>query len=318
MFWVFNNGITALVNDFEYTSQDDVGVLQISGIAIVNGAQTTGALGAVDADDLSTAYVPARFVRCNDSATVRDIIQYNNSQNRIEVADFRSNDVVQTRLRREFEDIPEAEYTGGRRGGENDAMKRPRALLPSYTVGQCLMAFHGAPAVAYNQRSNIWKSDELYTRIFNDRTSAKHIVCAYSLMKAIDSAKSALRNVSEKDRTEAQGRQWGVLKQRGATFLVTAAFAAGLETIVNHSIHDRFAISFVATSTPQEAAARWRPIIEVALPLVARLAPALEGSNLKNREIVAAAIDDFVDVLNAVREPNADAFDTFAQILARE
>lgn len=312
MFWVFNNGITALVNDFDYTAVDDVGVLEVSGIAIVNGAQTTGALGAVESEDLANAYVPARFVKCNDATTVQDIIRYNNSQNRIEAADFRSNDAVQTRLRTEFEDLPEADYMGGRRGGAEDAMRRPRSVLPSYTVGQALMAFHGEPAVAYNQRSNIWQSDTLYTRIFNTRTTARHILCVYSLMKAVDEAKMHLRSIPEGEKTEPQRRQWEVLRQRGATFLFTAALAAGLETIVNKPIPDRFAVRFGGALTPSEGTDAWRTVVETVLSLVARLGPALEGSNLKNREVVTRAINDFVDVLGAVREPNAEAFDAFA------
>ena len=97
MFWVFNNGITALVNKFEYTSDGDIGILHISGMAIVNGAQTTGALGAIEDGDLDNAFVPVRFVKCSDTDTIQDIIRYNNSQNRIEAADFRSNDAVQAK-----------------------------------------------------------------------------------------------------------------------------------------------------------------------------------------------------------------------------
>ena len=123
MFWVFNNGITALVNNFDATSEGDIGILHISGMAIVNGAQTTGALGAIEDADLDDAFVPVRFVKCTDTDTIQDIIRYNNSQNRIEAADFRSNDAVQTRLREEFEGFPEAEYRGGRRGRDRRCHK---------------------------------------------------------------------------------------------------------------------------------------------------------------------------------------------------
>lgn len=232
MFWVYNNGITALVNDFNQTYEDHGGELRISGIAIVNGAQTTGALGAIDEGSLDNAFVPARFVKCSDGDTVHEIIRYNNSQNRLEAADFRSNDSVQTRLREEFVALPDAEYKGGRRGGTGDAIRRSRSVLPSYAVGQALMAFHGEPAIAYNQRSEIWNSDKLYAQIFNEKTTGRHILCAYTLMKAINDAKLKLRNVDEDERTEAQGRQWEIWRQRGATFLIMAAFAAGLETIV--------------------------------------------------------------------------------------
>ena len=315
MFWVFNNGITALVNSFDYTSEGDIGILHISGMAIVNGAQTTGALGAIEDGDLDNAFVPVRFVKCSDTTTIQDIIRYNNSQNRIEAADFRSNDAIQARLREEFVKFPEAEYKGGRRGGIGDAMKRSRSTLPSYAVGQALMAFHGEPAIAYNQRSEIWNSDLLYARIFNKKTTAQHVLCAYSLMKAINQAKLELRNVAEDVRTDAQRRQWEVWRQRGATFLVTAALAAGLETIVARQIPDRFRVQFSRTPSPDVASGYWRGALEPVLSLITYLRPALEGSNLKNKDTVKKVVDGFVDLVGSVREPNAQVFDKFAQRL---
>jgi hypothetical protein len=113
-----------------------------------------------------------------------------------------------------------------------------------------------------------------------------------------------------------QRRQWEVLRQRGATFLLTSALAAGLETILAMPIHDRFAVRFKSSPTPAEAIEIWKPIIETVLSLVTRLGPALQGSNLKNKEVVNGAINDFVDVLGAIREPNADMFDGFSRLLS--
>ena len=315
MFWVYNNGITALVNNFEYTTEDDLGVLGISGIAIVNGAQTTGAIGAAEDAELSNAYVPARFVRCSDANTVQEIIRFNNSQNKIEAADFRSNDQIQTKLRREFDTIPDIIYTGGRRGGTENAIRRSRAQIPSYSAGQALMAFHGEPATAYNQRSNIWKSDNLYPKVFNQEVSAEHIVFAFSLMKAVDGAKSKLRNINDGERTEAQNRQWGVLRQRGATFMISSAIAAGLETILEKPITNRFQLKYKNTTTIQDSINNWNCILDVILPLINKLFPALESGNLKNKDVVKSCIGDFVDLLEAIRQPNSSTFHEFSKLL---
>lgn len=80
--------------------------------------------------------MPARFVECSDQRTITNIITFNNSQNRLEAADFRSNDPVQRRLRDEFQNIPDAEYQGGRRGGYEDVIKRVPNLLPADTCAQ--------------------------------------------------------------------------------------------------------------------------------------------------------------------------------------
>lgn len=313
MFWVYNNGITALVNDFEYTSEDDLGVLEVSGIAIVNGAQTTGALGTSEDSDLSNAFVPARFVKCSDSSTVRDIIRFNNSQNKIAAADFRSNDSIQSRLRSEFDAMPDVEYSGGRRGGEEDAMRRPRSSISSYTAAQALMAFHGDPVTAYNQRSQIWQSDSLYSKIFNDNLSAAHTLCAYALLKAVDEAKAALRMIPDIERTNSQSRYWEIVRQRGATFLLTAAIASGLETIIGRPIPSKFSIRFRTVLSVTQAIDNWRPVVDLTVPFVGQLANAFSGGNMTNRDTVTSAINNFVDMLEAVRTPNAIILDAFAE-----
>lgn len=68
-FWAYNNGLTALVNDYELED----GKITVTGITIINGAQSTGAIGTVDnlkADFL----VPIRFIVCNDPKVIEQII----------------------------------------------------------------------------------------------------------------------------------------------------------------------------------------------------------------------------------------------------
>ena len=154
-FWVYNNGVTILVNDYSEGRGNGRRRLVVSGLSIVNGAQTTGALGTLDKEPAASAIVPVRFVKTTDTEVIYNIIRYNNSQNRVTASDFRSTDSIQRRLREEIAKIPEAEYQGGRRGGYAAAIARNPKLLPSYTVGQALAAFHGDPVAAYNRKSEI-------------------------------------------------------------------------------------------------------------------------------------------------------------------
>lgn len=66
-FYVYNNGVTALVNGFEFRE----GTLTIKGISIVNGAQTTGALGSLTERPDDSIKVPIRLIKCDDE-NVRD------------------------------------------------------------------------------------------------------------------------------------------------------------------------------------------------------------------------------------------------------
>lgn len=171
--------------------------------------------------------VPIRFIWTGNQARVEDIIRFNNSQNKISASDFRSTDAVQKRLKSEFESIPDAEYEGGRRGSASDTIKRRTNLLPSYTVGQALAAFHGDPTIAYNQKSEIWINDQIYSTYFKEETTAKHIVFAYSLMKTVGSKKVALVNKQKNDEalTKTEREQLQFFEKKGSIQLACAAIA---------------------------------------------------------------------------------------------
>jgi hypothetical protein len=314
-FWPYNNGLTILVNKFERISPN---VLRVHGVSIVNGAQTTGAIGSLDATPSASAMVPARFVSCSHAETVRNIIKYNNSQNRVEAPDFRSGDVVQKRLREEFASIPSVTYFGGRRGGEEDRIRRPANLLPSDTAGQALAAFHGDPVIAYNEKSQIWISDRLYARYFSERTTARHIVLAFSLLRAVEAKKMVLRQLSDGGLlTETQAEQLEFLRFRGATFLLSAAIASCLEVIVGRAVPDKFRVSFGRGVSPADAQKHWEPIIESTVPFSSRLQPAvLRG--LKNTEIAGQAMRDFRSLVEAVKAANKAVFETFARALVED
>ncbi len=309
-FWAYNNGLTALVNGFTF----DGDRLSIQGISIVNGAQTTGALGSVssrDGESLSDAKILARFVECSDQEVIRDIIRFNNSQNRIEAADFRSNDVIQERLRSEFRTIPDAEYRGGRRGSDRDIIARPPNLIPTDTVAQALAAFHQEPNVAYNEKSRIWASDEVYARFFSDRTRARHILFAYSLVRAIEEAKANLLRVPEQERTASQRTQIAFFRQRGSIFLLASAIAECIEVYIGRAVPDAFALRFRKNVSPREATALWRPIVEPSLAFVEQLSGALER-NLKNRDKVTEAISRFKSLVEATKGVSSKVFADFA------
>lgn len=128
-FWTYNNGVTALVNNYSVTEDEDEDGeeqhLSISGITIINGAQTTGTISSVDA--LKDAWVPIRFIVCSDTDIIDDIINNNNKQNEILPSDLRSNDKTQNRLRAEFEPYVKLYYSGGRRG--NGRPSRSKEIL---------------------------------------------------------------------------------------------------------------------------------------------------------------------------------------------
>lgn len=311
-FAIFNNGISILVN--EYSHDVASGQLEVNGIGIgiVNGGQTTGAIGELsdaEAEGLSKASVMARFVRCTDPAVLEDIVRFNNTQNKVEATDFRSKDPIQERLRAEFEKVPDAEYRGGRRGGASDAIVRRRGLLADSSVAQSLAAFHGRPNLAYNETRTIWDYDATYASVFRETISARHIVFVFGLLRAVDRAKQAIVSISVDDRTEAQKRHANFFRSRGSNLLLVAAIGACIETILGRPVTDRSLLTFRKNLSPADATDRWQPVVDTLLSFSKQLSPATD-LGLKSQDRVAKAIEDFSSMVEATRSANPSPFDS--------
>lgn len=309
-FWAYNNGITALVNGYDYVD----GSLSFNGIAIVNGAQTTGALSSATKADLADARVLARFIKCDDPETVREIIRFNNRQNPTQAADFRSNDRIQTRLVSEFDSLGVVGYNGGRRGGVEDVIRRPGENQISATVAaQALAAFHGRPDIAYHEKGRIWEEDATYSTVFPERITAGHVIYVFSLLKAVEQAKARNAEVAENSLTQSDRelRTWFAL--RGATFLLVAAVGASMETILDSAIVDRYALRFRDAQTIADAVDAWRPIVDAVLAFApGQLSAPLSSRGLRAQGPVADALVALGGILGATKVANRDLYGAFA------
>lgn len=311
--WVYNNGITCLVNRFEISDEAKGGKkITLKGLAIVNGAQTTGAVGSVLSNiELDNAFIPTRFVSCENKEIIEKIIRYNNSQNQVNASDFRSNDKIQRRLRDEFNNIPSVVYKG-RRGGAEDAIQRTPNLIPSDTVAQALAAFHGDSILAYNKKSEIWENDKHYSNYFNESTTARHIIFVYSLLKAIESKKRALIEKSNNFTiTDTESEELEVLRNRGSILLFVQAIGNCQEAILNKKVVNSFRISFGNPVSPNTAITYWSPIVDVTIPFSKQLTSALAGG-LKNNDKVKEAISNFKSLVESTKTVNKSIFDEFA------
>lgn len=314
-FLVYNNGITSLVLDYDYAKKTKKGRrLKITGVSIVNGAQTTGSIasagGGVDEDIL----VGVRFIKATSDDLIEKIVKYNNSQNKLEAADFRSNDSVQDRLRSEFSGVPDAEYEGGRRGGASDAIRRSKYTLPSYTVGQSLAAFHGDPVLAYDKKSEIWIDDRSYGRVFTDRTSARHIVFCFSILEAISSRRLRLIEKQKSDPaslTAVEATTLEFLNRKGSQFLLIYVVAQCLETIMGKPIPNKFDVRFRQNASPFKLSKEWDSILDILLPLSGQLESAFAKGRVTN-EGVKKTVPNFVGVFASIANIQEATFKAFA------
>ncbi|WP_417609867.1 AIPR family protein [Parasphingorhabdus sp.] len=314
-FLVYNNGVTSLVLNYEYGRKTKKGrKLSITGVSIVNGAQTTGSIANSNEEIDEKLMVGIRFVKAESDDLIEKIVKFNNSQNKLEAADFRSNDAIQDRLRIEFTRIPDAEYEGGRRGGASDAIKRSKYTLPSYTVGQSLTAFHGEPVIAYNSKSDIWINDKLYSKVFTERTTARHISFCYSILEAINNKRLNLLEKSKSEDeslTEQEKSTLKYLDKKGSHYLLIYVVAQCLETILGRSIPNKFDIKFKKNASPFELANEWEKILDILLPLANQLDDAFAKGRITN-EGVAKSLTKFTAVFAAVANLQETAFSQFA------
>lgn len=302
-FFVYNNGITALTNKFEL----DGTKLIISGISIVNGAQTTGAIGSLTKIPDSDLKIPIRFIKCSNPDTVAAIVKYNNSQNKVNAPDFRSNDDVQKRITAEFATLGRMGYSA-RRGGAVDVIKRNPNLLPSLTAGQVLAAFHGQPSVAYNEKSKIWDNDSLYSQFFNEQTTAKHIFLCYTLVKAIEELKLEL--MQKKELLTNEQEILSFLRSRGSIILFASAIANSMEVILNKKVANKFNVVFCKNLTLNSAKYEWRQILNMGSAFVSTLNDGLEDG-IKNESKITAAIKTFTNLITAVKVSNKVILEKF-------
>ena len=93
-FFFYNNGVSAVCSQFTYEQAKNL--VTADRFQIINGAQTVGAIvGAESTDNVSVLF---RLTATEDESGglfTENIIRYNNTQNPIQISDFRANDKIQ-------------------------------------------------------------------------------------------------------------------------------------------------------------------------------------------------------------------------------
>lgn len=102
MFFAYNNGLTATADKVETNSNNEI--IKIKNFQIVNGGQTTASLfntKKIDKVNLSDIFVQMKLTIINDEKVneiVSNISKFANTQNKVNEADFFSNDIYHIRM----------------------------------------------------------------------------------------------------------------------------------------------------------------------------------------------------------------------------
>lgn len=264
-FWAFNNGITLLTNKIHTETDKTI----LSGMSIINGAQTTGSLGAVpDSIDLSETKILTRIIESSDPKIINDIVKFNNTQNKITAWDSFSNDPIQIQLHEEFK-ILGHDYNIKRGFSNRDSLLSVEAAL------QPLLALAGKYKDANRSKTYLFESKSLYSEAFEHR-GARNLLfacCLNTCLQVIKSenkefVESGASNVAEKDK-----RIRNVLAVIRFKYYVMAIIAESLHRLVNTLLEPK-RISFMpefaksANHNYNNLVDLLKPIINMMLPII--------------------------------------------------
>lgn len=296
-FWVFNNGITLLT----LGTQEVKDGTMLTGMSVINGAQTTGSIGSVDGTkhDLKNVKVLCRVIKCTDADTISEIVKYNNTQNEIMTWDQYSNDPEQNRIAQEFDQI-----------GHIYSRKRGFRVQPTEIgieeVAQPLLAFHGKNQDANRGKNLIFERKPLYKNAFEGK-KATHILFVYTLARAIDERRLELKKKSNDGLIiTMEEQQLSLLRNLRFKSFFIASMAACLESIVGRKV-DPETIAFKTeeckSNTLLALVAAWAPVVEAVLSFVAtRIDSARFGERASDESLVSEVSKDVSAILYASRK----------------
>lgn len=310
-FWAFNNGITVLTLKLEQPAK---GAVELHGVSIINGAQTTGSIGSMDPAKakLNDVKVLCRIIECSDQPTIDKIVRFNNTQNVITTWDQFSNDQEQKRIGEEFAELG-FNYSR-KRGftGDGDQIGIEQVLQP-------LLAYHGRPQDAVRGKNQLFVQKQLYQNAF-DGKKARHILFVHALSRAIDNKRLDLKAKSNAGTLIAvEEKQIALLRNLNFKPFLMAVVANSLETIVGVPC-DRLTVGFkpqqAKNTTVADLSARWLPIVDSIMPLMtAVVEPDTFFRKLSSEENFLAGVKTTVDALLTATSA-AEKHKTFAEMVA--
>lgn len=262
-FWAYNNGITILTTSIEQKGTRTY----LSGLSIINGAQTTGSLGVVPMTvDLSDTKILARVIECSDPTTIGNIVKYNNTQNKIMAWDSFSNDSVQKQLQDEFNKLGH-EY-GIKRGFNNRT-----CLMSVDTAIQPMLALSGKYKDANRGKANLFESRTLYTEAFEHR-GARNVLFACCLNTCLQEIKADYKKTMEKgNASESDRKIYNVMTVIKFKYYLISIIAASLHNIFGN-LTDSKRISFMPQQAKEadfkykDLVDKMKPMVKVVLPLI--------------------------------------------------
>ena len=276
-FFVLNNGITIVTKKAKLDPKK--GELRISGVSVVNGAQTTGAIHAAGSAHSKNVSVLARVITVDDPETIPSIVAGNNTQNSILAWDRRSNDPVQVRIKHEFESRG-VEYVHRR-----DNSRKPATSLFADQIGQMICAFSGDLQTAIRAKADIFESDTTYNVVFPGSLSVGHIFAVQTLGWAYDRLKKDLKNKAKL--TDIEQKQVRLLEFPASKQFLICVAGALREEIAGTKVSEPKAFEVkdqLINTQPESVVEAWVRVLRSILPIIVQGLPAEEYQVVRSTE----------------------------------
>ncbi len=188
-FWYYNNGITIIAKNI---NEKPNGVVELESFSIVNGAQTTSALGLflkeakknneqIKIDNLKKVHVLTRILKVPDEKMRRDIAIFNNTQNPITSRDMVANRPEQKHLYEWLLDDKDVRIFCEIRRGSQIPANFNKSIIHRKTTNEELAqlvyaSFMQRPFTAKDKKSALFNNDfsqteftinQIYHEVFN-------------------------------------------------------------------------------------------------------------------------------------------------------
>jgi AIPR protein len=279
-FFVLNNGITMVTKKVRIDKKQSK--LRISGVSVVNGAQTTGAVHAAGLEHAKNISVLARIITVDSPGMIAAIVAGNNTQNSIVAWDRRSNDAVQKRIKQEFQSRG-VDYIHRR-----DSARKAATSLFADQVGQMLCAFSGDLQTAIRAKADIFESDVTYSKVFPQSLSIGHIYAIQTLGWAYDSLKQELKSKSgSNSMTEIEQKQLRLLDFPASKQFLVFVIGSLREEITGAKLAEPkgFELKVDAIGPDsKDAVDAWVKVLKSILPVVVSSLPAEEYQVVRSTE----------------------------------
>jgi hypothetical protein len=198
-FWYYNNGVSFVCSNFTLDDDKNPSKVTVTAPQVINGCQTTACLKEAK-ERMETEISPdvdvlARFIKAPIS-DVELIALYTNSQNPVSEAQLKSNDSIQKRLKRDFDNYAPPYFYSIKEGdwkvlSREDKQKYDGRIIDLIKATQAVFAFLEDPAFARRYRIELFSKK--YAEIFKKDTRLEEILLPWRILMFVEKKIAAYR-----------------------------------------------------------------------------------------------------------------------------